>query len=105
MRRYIPIAGFEFIECRDGMLFPWTDNQGVKMSSFDSYKRWAAEQCCADCGAKASDRPRDADGRVTGEPWATETQCIECIRKLGWPEGRGRPSAKEIALSDGFVFG
>lgn len=62
--------------------------------NFEAYKRWADSQVCVDCGAKRSERLE----------WVTETQCMPCWKKLGPPESRGLPGARELAEKAG-LFG
>lgn len=43
-------------------------------NEMDAYRAWAAQQSCIHCGAKASERERDENGRFTFW-WNTETDC------------------------------
>ena len=46
-------------------------------ADFEDYKLWASQQVCSGCGAKASERPRDENGRCL-DWWVTETECGHC---------------------------
>jgi hypothetical protein len=43
-------------------------------SNMDDYRKWASQQICEFCGAKASDRPRDKNEKLL-DLWVTETRC------------------------------
>ena len=49
-------------------------------ADLDSYIAWLQTTSCMDCGAKYTDRPRDADGKITNL-WATEVLCGDCCSK------------------------
>ena len=66
------------------------------MNAFERYQAWAAEQRCVDCGRTPAEiKKQDTGGRMT------ETQCYRCWKKLGAPENRGLPSARELYVKDG----
>jgi hypothetical protein len=69
---------------------------------FQSYTGWLATCRCVDCGSAYAARPRDAECRAL-DMWVTETQCLECFRKLGPPELRGLPSSRDVAVQAGLT--
>lgn len=55
---------------------------------WNAYKEWAENSMCQGCGAKASDRPRDKNGRRT-DGWITEDWC-GCKIAGGYIDNRPR---------------